>query len=70
MAKYFSVKCSYVNSQFYHRKQTAHDHNTQAQFVVDAKAAAATLWSVGTDDITTTQIQSNISDPHVNSEEI
>lgn len=70
MANYFSVKCAYVNSQFYHRKQTAHAHNTQAQFVVDAKTTAATLWNVGTNDISTTQIQSNISNPHVDSEEI
>ncbi len=70
MAKYYSVKCAYINSQFYHRKQSVHNHDEQETFVTDAKAKAATLWNTTVNDIDTTQLQSNISDPHVNSIEI
>ncbi|MGB7604084.1 MAG: hypothetical protein WBL93_01275 [Lutisporaceae bacterium] len=75
MANYYSIKCAYVNSQFYHRKQTAHAHNTQDNFVTDAKAEAVKTWktpinNINENDITTTQIQSNISNPHVGSIEI
>ncbi|MDP9106740.1 MAG: hypothetical protein M3N49_12525 [Candidatus Eremiobacteraeota bacterium] len=68
MAKYYSVKCSYgVNSQFYDRAQSAHAHNTQATFVTDAKAAYAVAQGTTADQISTTQIQSNLSTPKTNS---
>lgn len=75
MAKYYSVKCAYINSQFYHRKQKDHNHDAQEDFVTDAKAKAVKTWKTPTNnitenDITTTQIQSNIPDPHVGSIEI
>ena len=68
MAKYFSVKCSHgVNSQFYDRVQPAHSHDAQAIFVTDAKTAYATAQGTTVDQITTTQIQSNLSNPKPNS---
>jgi hypothetical protein len=70
MANYYSVKCSYQLEQYYHRRQSSHDHNTQAQFVTDAKAAAAAAWGTTTDNISTSNIQQNVSDTKVNSIEI
>ena len=63
MARYYSVKCSYdAASQRYHRVQAAHNHAAQAAFVVAAMATfAAAVGGIGAEEVTTTNIRSNVS---------
>jgi hypothetical protein len=69
MAKYYSVKCSYgASEQYYHRNQGAsHSHTAQDRFVTDAKSKMARAQKTTSDNVGTTNIQSNLSTPKTNS---